>query len=165
MNGQSQHLHLKDTGNNSYFNGRFTNRVNGKEGFCPDWSWSEATLRSGFMIPQSQFILRLSFFPFLKKLFSLFFFCPLSWEWQQGIQFVTLTVCPVASSVTPSPTINYLWACPSDSAGSYKCPCSQSLRHCFNAIGYYRRDLGCACFSCFLYSLPPVPSWILTQSL
>lgn len=51
-------------------------------------------------------------FLFFFKLFSLFFFCRLSWEWQQGIQFVTLTVCPVASSVTPSPTINYLWAVP-----------------------------------------------------
>lgn len=103
-----------------------------------------------------------SFFFF--KLFSLFLFCPLSWEWQQGIQFVTLTVCPVASSVTPTPTINSL------SLSLRLCrvlqvPVLPKPQHHFNAIGYYCRDLGCGRFSGFLYSLPPVPSWILTQSL
>lgn len=31
--------------------------------------------------------------------------------------------------------------------------CTQSLRHHFNMISYYHRDLECICFSCFLYKL------------
>lgn len=142
----------------SYFNGRFTNRTNGKEGFFPAWSWSEAMLWSVIMIPQAKFILWLWFF--LKLFFLLFFLSPFLGIWQEGIQFVTFTACP-SSSATPSPRTNFLSA----SAGSRMCSCSKCLRHDFNVIDYYHRDLGCACFSCFLYNLPPVPSWMLTLPL
>lgn len=100
------------------------------------------------------------------ELFSPLFVCPLSWEYgNREFNLLLLTMSPIACPVTPSSTTNCLWASRSDCMVP-KVPVLPRPRAPFQlVIGDYHRNLGCASFFCFLYSLPPVPSWIVTQSL